>query len=491
MIRRMMLVSTLVLSSLSAAAGPADREHTEPSLTPGPRAVPGEELAGGATTVFNDGPHAFGHAVQTLRRSRWLPMRAGGELFETPWVAPGQATAGGSQRGLGPLYNAVACTDCHFRDGRGGPPRPHQEATGRTATVAPQTPSRAPRIARLRRTSGAPDPLYGAQLNDRGVGVPGEGRLTVRSVAVILGTAGGRLHDLRRLEPTVTELVRGRFHESTRVALRTPPTLVGLGLLESVPAAQLDALSDPDDLDGDGISGRIRRTAEGGVGRFGWKAAQPDLPSQIAAALYDDMGVTSRRHPLANCPSSDARCRSLAAASRPGASKPGGDAVELEELQLDRLALYLRLLAPPARRDWDHPEVLRGREIFTAIGCAACHSPSLKTGPVDEIPSGLPELANHTIRPFTDLLLHDLGPELADPAPEPGAEAGEWRTAPLWGLGLLQTVNGHLELLHDGRARTIPEAILWHGGEAAPARDQFSQLGPSDREALLRFLSSL
>lgn len=476
MTRSVMFLSTAALWTLLAAAGPADR----PAAEAGPAPWPGEELAGGATTVFADSPHAFGHAVKTLRRGQWLPMRAGSRLFETTWVAPGRTTEGIARHGLGPLHNAVACTDCHFRDGRGGPPSETVRRGGDPTAGDDATPTAAPRIARLRLPSGGPDPRYGAQLNDRGVGIPGEGQLAVKSVPATVQTADGRVHSLQRLEPMVTHLVRGPLHEETGVALRSPPSLVGLGLLEAVPESQLQALADPEDLDGDGISGRLRRTADGRVGRFGWKAAQPDLPSQIAAALFDDMGVTTRRHPRANCPTGDDACRRRSAADA---------GVELDDFQLERLSLYVRLLAPPARRDWQEPEVLRGREVFTSIGCAGCHSPSLRTGGVEG--GTLPALAGHTIRPYTDLLLHDLGPGLADPTPEPGADASEWRTAPLWGLGLLKTVNGHLELLHDGRARTIPEAILWHGGEAAPSRDRFSELPAADRAALLRFLGSL
>lgn len=441
------------------------------AVDPPPRLWPGEELAGGETTVFDQNHGAFGHALSNLERSRWIALRVGKRLFESPWEVPDRDLGPGSRRGLGPRHNAVACSDCHFRDGRGAPP---------AEVMAPPEPP--PRVARLRRVhDGAPDSRYGAQLNDRGVGVPAEGILAIRSVETSRRVAGGREVPLRRPRVELSELALGPLHPETRVSLRIPPTLVGLGLLEAVPESALEALADPDDQDGDGISGRLRRVPgpDGPVvGRFGWTAAQPDLESQVASAFHEDLGVTSSHHPRANCPAEDAACRRLA-----------GEALELSETQLAQVALYTRLLGPPARRGWDEPEVLRGREVFVRVGCADCHVPSLPTASAG--PGILPELADQTIRPYTDLLLHDLGPELADEATEPGIEPGEWRTAPLWGLGLLERVNGHLYLLHDGRARSIDEAILWHGGEAARSRERFTELSTSDHEALLRFLESL
>ncbi|MCB1034728.1 MAG: thiol oxidoreductase, partial [Acidobacteria bacterium] len=251
--------------------------------------------------------------------------------------------------------------------------------------------------------------------------------------------------------------------------------------------------------DGDGISGRLQRIpgpTGSRVGRFGWKAAQPDLESQIARAFHEDMGVTSRRYPEANCPTGDEACL-----------LQEGQEIELTDSDLHLVALYARLLAPPARRDWQDPAVLRGRDLFVSTGCSDCHRTELETAAVERAaenpsearerstpppqPEILPELAGQTIRPFTDLLLHDMGPELADGIVEHSASASEWRTAPLWGLGLLERVNGHLRLLHDGRARTVEEAILWHGGEGAASREAYTQLPDDRRAALLQFLRSL
>jgi CxxC motif-containing protein (DUF1111 family) len=255
------------------------------------------------------------------------------------------------------------------------------------------------------------------------------------------------------------------------VSLRVAPPLLGLGLLESVPPADLSAAADPDDADGDGISGRVPR------GRFGWKGAQPTVRSQTVVALSLDMGVTTGEAPDP-CQDHPVDCD-----ERPG-ERP-----ELFGRPFDDLLLYTEAIAVPRARGLRRPEVRRGAEVFGQIGCAACHSPTQRTAGVDE---GVdPLYAGRTIHPYTDLLLHDLGPGLDDGIGEPGAGSSEWRTAPLWGLGLRDQVYGGGHYLHDGRAATIEEAVLWHGGEAAGARDAFLRLDASDRAALVAFLRAL
>jgi CxxC motif-containing protein (DUF1111 family) len=442
------------------------------------RTWPGEELAGGATTVHDDTPTAYGRALANLDRGRWAAMRAGKRLFEYPWRSPDEVAATAPRRGLGPLHNATACTDCHFRDGRGGPaPAASRGQPGEPVLAL------APLLAKLSLPSSGladgPDPIYGAQLNDRGIGAAPEGRLIVEEERVTL--ADGTV--LHRPRARVTDLSRGPLHPRTSISLRIPPTLVGLGLLEAVPRSRIEALADPDDRDEDGISGRVRRLggegADGPVGRFGWKAGEATLEGQVAKAFHEDLGVTSALYSEPNCPPGDDACR--------GAH---GD-VELDPEDLRRVVLYTRLLAPPARRDWRDPRVLVGRDAFMAVGCGACHRPRLETAPEGSNEQPLPELAGQTIRPYTDLLLHDMGPGLDDGVAEVGAASSEWRTPPLWGLGLLERVNGHARFLHDGRARSFEEAILWHGGEAAGAREAYRRLPEEKRLALLRFLRSL
>ncbi|MCA9642942.1 MAG: c-type cytochrome, partial [Myxococcales bacterium] len=240
-------------------------------------------------------------------------------------------------------------------------------------------------------------------------------------------------------------------------------------------------LADPDDADGDGISGRLNHVwdAEQGalaVGRMGWKSEQPNVRLQSAGAFLGDIGITSSIFSQQDCSGSQAECL---------AATPGG-APELGDDLLDRVQLYGRLLAVPARIGYDAPQILRGKQAFKDAGCASCHTPSHMTGESD-----LPELAHQTIWPYTDMLLHDMGPALSDERPVFEAQGAEWRTPPLWGNGRYQDVNGHQRLLHDGRARGVAEAILWHGGEAEAAKDAFKTLSREEREALVAFVESL
>jgi CxxC motif-containing protein (DUF1111 family) len=246
---------------------------------------------------------------------------------------------------------------------------------------------------------------------------------------------------------------------------RIGPAVFGLGLIEAIPEDAILAHADPQDADGDGISGRAQRvrdpaTGREVLGRFGWKAAKPSIAAQSATALAQELGVT------------------------------GSDA------DVAALVRYVKALAVPARRDWTAPTVREGERLFADIGCSRCHRPDIIT--TGKAP-GWPELSGQAIRPYTDLLLHDMGPALADSVTESaaaadaaaGAAASEWRTPPLWGLGLAPIVNGEIRLLHDGRARSFEEAILWHAGEAASARDRFSTLPRARRDALMTFLASL
>jgi CxxC motif-containing protein (DUF1111 family) len=249
-----------------------------------------------------------------------------------------------------------------------------------------------------------------------------------------------------------------------------------------VPEATILAFADPDDADGDGISGRPNYvfdpiTQTMALGRFGWKANQAGLRQQNAGAFHGDLGITSSLHPSEDCPTSQVDCEMAQSGGSP----------ELDDALLDAITTYSRLLAVPARRDVDDPEVLLGRELFHAIGCADCHVPRLETGAL----AGFPELSQQLIWPYTDLLVHDMGEGLADGRPDYQADGREWRTPPLWGIGLFEIVNDHTFYLHDGRARNLAEAVLWHGGEAQAARDGFVDLDAEDRAALLRFLASL
>lgn len=409
-----------------------------------------EELSGGAGTVFDTSRNAFGRPLANMDRFLWQPFRQGKRLFTLPFTADG----------LGPLFNAESCSSCHFKDGRSG-----------QGLVEP------PLLVRLSvHTSQGEvaEPGYGGQLQESAVpGRQPEGRLAVTYEEVAGQYADGSPYSLRRPAYRLEDLSDGPLAEGARMSVRMPPALVGLGLLEAIPAADVLAHADPEDLDGDGISGRANRVpnhADGSLklGRFGWKAGQPSLRQQTAVALREDLGLS---HPVLPTDASTA----------PAARH------ELSRHQVERLTLYTRLLAVPARRQWQEPEVRWGRALFHAAACDGCHRPQFETAEV----AALPALSRQVIRPYSDLLLHDMGDGLADGRPEHRASGKEWRTPPLWGLGLLEEVSGGVRLLHDGRARSIEEAILWHGGEAQGSRDRFVSLSAEERGALLSFLESL
>ncbi|MBC7541174.1 MAG: c-type cytochrome [Candidatus Sericytochromatia bacterium] len=260
---------------------------------------------------------------------------------------------------------------------------------------------------------------------------------------------------------------------------RLTPSLIGMGLLEAIPAAAVLAAADPDDRNGDGISGRANQVwdevaGRAALGRFGWKANIPTLTQQVAAAYHNDMGITSPRFPTE---------------SVTGQSQVTGP-VGPPEIDADRLKAtvhYLRTLAVPDRRAIASGQIRRGALLFNQANCVACHMPTQRTGAFPDAP----EVGRETIHPYTDLLLHDMGAGLADGRPDFLATGSEWRTAPLWGLGLRAAVQGQLSLLHDGRAHSVTEAILWHGGEAAAAKDTFRTMPRQDRSALAAFLNSL
>ncbi|WP_434383317.1 di-heme oxidoredictase family protein [Melittangium boletus] len=479
--RRHTLLGACLLA-LGAACGPAPvpppplEPHTEPPSPPVNRGVvePGEELPGGAATSLASDAQAYSRPAPNLPTARLSAFGSGEALFEADWFAAPHARA--DRDGLGPVFNAVSCEACHFQNGRGTPPTSEEQPTvslllrlsvpGTDAHGGPR-----------------PEPTYGDQLQTRAVsGVPAEGRATLVWTERSGAFADGEPWTLRAPAYRVTQLAHGPLAPDVRVSPRVAPPLVGSGLLEAIPESELLAWADPDDTDGDGISGRPNRvwSARRGrveLGRFGWKANQPDLEQQNAGALRGDLGITTALFPTESCTAPQTACRDA----------PSGGTPELDEAKLDALTAYTRGLAVPARRGHDTPGVLRGKDVFHRVGCARCHRPSLDTGAAPEHP----ELAHQRLWPYTDLLLHDLGEDLADGYEDYLATGREWRTPPLWGLGLTRVVSGHTRLLHDGRARSPLEAILWHGGEAQASRDAVLQLPRAERDALLAFLDSL
>jgi CxxC motif-containing protein (DUF1111 family) len=428
---------------------------------------------GGATTRALDGKTAFTFPAANIKAEHQRDFFFGNRLFNTNWViAPSSVK---SFDGLGPFFNRVSCSGCHTQDGRGRPPlEPDEKLTSMLVRIS---------IADARNTNGAsPHPVYGGQISEDAIpGVAPEGRTKVAYETIHGRYGDGEGFELLKPAYSFTDLAFGDFASGTMFSPRVAPQVIGLGLLEAVPESTLAALSDPDDRNGDGISGRLNHqtdplTGRLAVGRFGWKANEPTLPAQNAGAAFGDIGLTSPLHQSENCLPAQAGC--LAAAKAPE--------IDLSNKFLDKLVLYSRLLAVPAQRTPGDPLVVRGAELFAVFGCGGCHVSILKTAS-----AALPELEHQTFHPFTDLLLHDMGDGLADHRPDFEASGSEWRTPPLWGLGLVETVNGHDRLLHDGRARGFAEAVLWHDGEAGEAKEAFRNSGKADRDALVAFLKSL
>ena len=440
---------------------------------PAPALEQGEERPGGDTTVFDITGNAFALSARNMSFDRRQRFVVGNSFFNKNWViAPSSTT---SRDGLGPTFNARSCSTCHFKDGRGRAPGPDEDFVGLLLRIS--VPGRTDHGGPL---DAGP---YGDQLQPNAIAdVPAEARPRVTYRELPGRFADGQPYSLRAPTYTIDDPALGPLPADLQISPRIAPAMIGMGLLAAIPEADLLALADPDDADRDGISGRpnyVWDHAAGAtaLGRFGWKANQPSVLQQTAAAFLGDIGVTSTLFPLQNCPKGQPACAAAATGGEP----------EIDDKLLADVTLYASTLAVPARRQPDAPEVLHGKQLFLAAGCDACHTPRHRTGP----DSAIPEVADQLIFPYTDLLLHDMGDELADHRPDFDASGAEWRTPPLWGLGLVETVNRHTDFLHDGRARSLLEAVLWHGGEAQPARDQVLTMSADERAALLAFLNSL
>lgn len=444
-------------------------------------------LAGGATTFTGKPDHkAFSHFASNLGLYERMDFLLGKAIFEKIWVpAPSSTTA---SDGLGPLHNARSCSQCHVNGGRG---HPNVEQTTRTASLLRLSvpPATDADRAVAERTGFVPEPTYGTQLQVFATaGLPPEGRVRIDYDYQQVTLADGTQVELRKPRIQIEQAAYGDVAPDLRYSLRIAPAMIGLGLLERIPAHRLEALADPNDENGDGISGRLNRVYDrqtGGynIGRFGWKAGQPTLAQQNADALNNDLGISSPLYPSAygNCTERQPDCL-----QQPNGNTAQQDGLEASAEMMRVLEFYTDHLAVPAARTAQDTQAQQGRELFHQSGCAACHVPSHTTA-VDKNQA----LSEQKFFPYTDLLLHDMGAGLADAHREFSAEGREWRTAPLWGIGLTTRVNGNGYYLHDGRARTLLEAILWHGGEAQGARNRVINMSQNDRTALIRFLESL
>lgn len=365
--------------------------------------------------------------------------------------------------GLGPLFNNVSCESCHLNNGR-GLPEFGNTALRSLSLVRVSDPNGIPAVP------GGPPPVpgLGNQIQDHAIfGVDPEADISLDWEEITGTYPDGTEYSLRRPILTIILADGQPLDENILTSVRMPPPVFGLGLLEAISDETLLGMTDPNDEDGDGISGRVNMvwdsvSATTKVGRFGLKANNPSLRQQTAGAYAEDMGVSNP-----DIPDDDL-------------------GTDITQEQLDLATFYVQSLAVPNRLDTDDPDVKKGEQFFYGIGCNQCHVATLETGE-----SEIEELSNQKIQAFTDLLLHDMGEGLADNRPDFQANGREWRTAPLWGIGLTQRVLGVQNFLHDGRARTLEEAILWHGGEAEQVKNDFMNLSEKEREQLIDFLNTL
>ena len=462
--RRLLAVVLLLTVAVLAISACGDENEVDLSLVFDPK-------LGGDTTAFSDGANAFELSARNLPNDIRRTFEVGDSFFNQNWVTAPASTE--ARDGLGPTHNALSCSSCHSHDGRGKPPdHPADPERGLLLRLSVPGPS-----------GPVDDPRYGGQLQDRAIiGVPPEGRIVVSYEERPGQYPDGTPFSLRQPVYSIQELAYGPLHPDVMISPRVAPATIGMGLLEAIPEEDILALSDPDDADGDGISGRPNyvpdvQSGELKLGRFGWKSNQPTVEQQAAGAFLGDIGITSSLFPEENCPKGQDACQAA----------PNGGMPEVPDERLEKVTIYTQTLAVPAMRDYDDEQVQQGARLFVQTQCAACHTPMHQTG--DTHP--LEPLRAQVIFPYTDLLLHDMGDGLADNRPDGLATGREWRTPPLWGIGLVETVNKHTMFLHDGRARNLEEAILWHEGEANESRMQFMTLTKDEREALIRFLESI
>ena len=423
-------------------------------------------------TVTDASSQAYSLPGPGLDTAQLGSFAGGQQEFQQHWVV---LLGIGGKWGRGPTSNAERCADCHVNNGRGHSPDAKNE-TLTSMLVRLSIPGQDGHGGPL------PHPNYGDQLQNQGeLGrVPAEGNATIEWQDHVERLADGSTVELRKPNLQFQNLAFGTLGPEVMTSVRIAPPVFGAGLLDAVSEDVLLEIARRQQLLG--FNGRLNRVWDTqqqaiAVGRFGWKANQPNLKQQAGAAFLNDLGVTNSVFKLENCPPVQMACR----------KRPRGMVPEQPDRAFNELLLYLRALAVPARRHIDDRVVQRGEHLFTQAQCAVCHVPEMRTG---DYPA-LVQLSQQRINPYSDLLLHDMGEELADGRPDYAAGPRDWRTPPLWGIGLSDTVNGNAAFLHDGRARNLAEAVLWHGGEASVARDAFRAMSADDRAALLAFVASL
>ncbi len=415
--------------------------------------------------------------VASLSFSERMQFRLGEAFFSRLWVMAPATTKAAD--GLGPLYNGRSCNSCHQRGRRGSTPMGSSDLS----------PSLILRLGSHDVTGQVrPDKFYGYQLQElANPGHRSEGRKQITYQPVLVDFPDGFQAALRRPHYAITDQSQQISSPDILISPRLSPAIIGLGYIEAIAEEDIAMGEDPEDKNGDGISGRVHwitslKTNTLSLGRFGWKAGQFTIEEQVQTAFYLDMGLSVPLLPMAF-----GDCTIYQSACRMAPSGASGSQVEVSQEMVDLVTFYIRHIALPERRNSSDPGVQKGERVFYEIGCTSCHRPSYITS----LDSGSKLLAGKKIWPWTDLLLHDMGPDLADDFAEHDATNSEWRTPALWGIGLARVVGGSGELLHDGRAKNIEEAILWHGGEAEKSRANYMALSTVTRQHLISFIRSL
>ncbi len=428
-----------------------------------------EWLSGGSQTAYDEGSGSFGHMFTGMTAQQERVHEVGDAQFSATFVT----SPAPLNPGLGSIYNNVSCISCHVSDGRGKVPGTGESAANMLFRLS------IPGIG----VHGNPVPIpgFGDQLQSRSIlSVVPEGDVAITYTEKVYAFADGTTYSLRA--PTYTFInLYTPIPSNTLLSPRVAAPIIGMGLLEAISEAEILKRADPGDIDNDGIKGKPNYVwdvlnQKKVLGRFGWKANQPSILQQISAAYNGDMGITNYLFPKE---SSDGQLQFV--------SNPGSSAYELADSLLYSVEFYVKTLAVPVRRNVTDATVLKGKALFQQSGCIKCHIPDVRTA----VNVAFPQVSNQLIHPFTDLLLHDLGEGLADNRPDFEASGRQWRTAPLWGIGLTKKVNDHTNFLHDGRARNLMEAIMWHDGEALSAKNNVVALSKKDRDALVTFLESL
>jgi len=441
-------------------------------------------MSGGKTTNFVKNKNSYSLPARNLDKNLRINFLVGNSLFRRIWedAATSENIA---KDGLGPFFSSTSCDGCHISDGRGHLPTLEIDEDLVSAVIQIGQPAKIENVYEKNRD----DSIYGGQLSEFSTeSVLEEAEISIKYEFLNVAYDDGSIIQLKKPRVIIDKLNYGNLESNTSSSIRIAQMMIGLGLIENIAEENILKLEDVDDSDGDGISGKANyswdlQENKFKLGRFGWKASQPTVLQQTADAFYHDMGLSNKFYPNAsNCTESQVECNK----SISGNSEIY-DNFEVSNDQLDLVTFYSSQLGVPAARNQKKPDVIAGRKLFYDIGCNSCHVEKHITrgdGPFEN-------LNNQVISPYSDFLLHDMGEGLSDDVPEFQANGNEWRTPPLWGIGLTKIVSGRESYLHDGRAETLEEAILWHGGESILTINKFKKLDINQRNQILKFISSL